>query len=127
MKEFNIRTVVALVEAWALKESAVCYLLQIDPIVHEEEQHFNQWSFLVVTSDVQRLCTHTDWVNHFGTPDRLYKASHGFCHVVKPNYGSHGSLSFVFVEISPKARLYKFQDAEELEDDLKLLVQKEVF
>lgn len=127
MKEFNIRMALSQVEEWALKESAVCYLLQMDPVMGEQERHFNQLHFMVVSSDVQRLWTHTDWLDHFGTPSRLHKASHGFCHVVKANYGCFGSLNFVLVPISPQDVLYRFQEGEALEDDLKLLVQKEVF
>lgn len=127
MEEFNIKGALPQVKAWALKERAVCYLLQMDPVMEEQEQHFNQLHFMVVASDVERLWTHTYWVDNFGTPSRLHKASHGFCHVVKASYGRFGSINFVLVPISPQDVLYRFQEGEALEADLKLLVQKEVF
>lgn len=108
------------VQQWGQAALGVSYILQMDFDMSNERD----LKFMIVTNALDDYIKRPLWLAEFGSYTKCHKASHGLFHVLKVCYTSGVTISFVLVEDTEKKDVYSFGKTEELEENVRMLVQK---
>lgn len=80
--------------------------------------------FMIVTDTIETYMHQTEWLKMFGEYTKCHIANHGLFRIVKTNYTNGIKLNFVMIEGGANNEAYKFYGVEELENNMRLLVNK---
>lgn len=108
------------VQQWGQAALGVSYILQMDFDMSNERD----LKFMIVTNALDDYIKRPLWLAEFGSYTKCHKASHGLFNVLKVCYTSGVTISFVLVEDTEKKDVYSFGKTEELEENVRMLVQK---
>ncbi|WP_281541723.1 hypothetical protein [Maribacter aestuarii] len=115
---------IAKVKKWGSDQPAISYILQMDTDSDLQTDRSNSLKLLIVAQRIKDFLEQPAWLEDFGAYTKCHKANHGFFQILKVSYTCGVNVNFVMVEGNGKETAYNFGDADDLENNLNILVNK---
>lgn len=128
MKESIEEELILKMQNWGVAETSISCILQMDIetgfVETASKNTKHSLKYMIVTDTIEKYMKEPDWLEMFGGYTKCHKADHGLFQIIKVNYTTGITMSFVIIEGSDKNEAYKFCDIEDLENNVRILVCK---